>query len=81
MTGKVNVPESLVGRRVDEQKLRDMKAYLESLPGPAAPTVDKAAASRGLAVFRTECTRCHNLDPNAPADERSNCRRVRRRVW
>jgi len=65
MTGKTNVPDSLVGRRVDEKKLRDMKAYLESLSGPAAPKVDQAAASRGRAVFQTGCTSCHNLDPNA----------------
>ncbi|MBA3639527.1 MAG: hypothetical protein H0W53_09615 [Acidobacteria bacterium] len=70
MTGKVNVPQSLVGRRVDEKKLVDLKAYLESLPGPAAPKVDQAAASRGRTLFRTECTRCHNLDPNAAVTKR-----------
>jgi len=70
MTGKVNVAASLVGRRVDEKKLRDMKAYLESLPGPAAPKVDQAAASRGRAAFRSECTSCHNLDPNAAVTTR-----------
>ena len=70
MTGKVNVPQSLVGRRVDEQKLRNMKAYLESLPGPAAPVADQEAASRGGALFRTECTRCHNLDPDDAVTKR-----------
>lgn len=70
MTGKVNVPESLVGRRVDEQKLRDMKAYVDSLPGPAAPRVDRAAAARGKSVFAAQCTRCHNLDPNGAVPSR-----------
>jgi len=70
MTGKVNVPQSLVGRRVDEKKLRDLKAYLESLPGPAPPPVDPVAAARGRALFRTGCIRCHNLDPNAAVTRR-----------
>lgn len=70
MTGKVNVPASLVGRRVDEQKLRDLKAYVESLPGPAAPKVDQAAAALGRTMFSNQCTRCHNLAPNAAVPNR-----------
>ena len=70
MTGRVNVPDSLVGRRVDEQKLRSLKAYVEGLDGPAAPPVDKAAAARGRTLFSGQCTRCHNLAPNAAVTSR-----------
>jgi len=70
LTGKVNVPDSLVGRRVDEQKLRAMKGYLERLAGPAAPRGDRATATRGRAAFQGACTTCHNLDPNAAVTTR-----------
>ncbi len=70
MTGKVGVPTSLVGRRVDEQKLRDLKAYLDALPGPKAPRVDQASAARGQKMFSQQCSRSHTLDPNQPVAKR-----------
>lgn len=52
------------GRRVDETKLLDLNAYLNSLPAPAAPSFDTAKATRGQDVFRSRCTSCHQINPN-----------------
>ncbi len=62
MTGKVGDPASIVGRRVDNQKLLDMNAYLDALPAPAGAKVNAEMAARGREVFRTNCTQCHNVD-------------------
>jgi cytochrome c2 len=62
LTGKVGDPASPVGRRVDQKKLLDMNAYLDSLPAPTPPQVDSAMAARGREVFSTNCTQCHNVD-------------------
>ena len=51
-----------IGIRVDNQKLLDMNAYMNSLPAPAAMKVDTAAAKRGERIFRADCTACHNVD-------------------
>ncbi len=67
MTGyKVGDPASLVGRRVDEQKLADLRAYLESLPAPAGARVNPAVASRGRRAFVANCSSCHNPDQSKP---------------
>lgn len=62
MTGKVGDPASIVGRRVDNQKLLDMNAYLDALQAPPGATVNVEVASRGRELFRTNCTQCHNVD-------------------
>jgi cytochrome c2 len=62
MTGRVGDPASIVGRRVNRQKLLDMNAYLDALPAPRGATVDPVRAARGRAAFRTNCTQCHNVD-------------------
>jgi hypothetical protein len=62
MTGRVGDPASIVGRRVNRQKLLDMNAYLDALPAPRGATVDAVRAARGRAAFRTNCTQCHNVD-------------------
>jgi cytochrome c2 len=62
MVGKVGDPASIVGRRVDNQKLLDMSAYLDALPAPQGARVDAATAARGRELFRTNCTQCHNVD-------------------
>lgn len=54
--------EALVGVRVDETKLIDLNGYLDSLHAPAGFDGDPAAIARGLALFRTQCTSCHNSD-------------------
>jgi cytochrome c2 len=67
LVGNVGDPASPVGRRVDEQKLADMKAYLEALPAPKGGKVDAAASARGRKVFvAANCTACHNVDQSKP---------------
>lgn len=56
------VEDSPIGMRVDETKLFDMNAYLNSLPAPAGDKSDPQAISRGRLVFRQQCTSCHNDD-------------------
>lgn len=51
-----------LGIRVDENKLRDMNAYLNSLPAPPGVVADAAASARGRVLFRLSCTSCHNVD-------------------
>ena len=55
-----------LGIRVDNQKLLDMNAYLNSLPAPPGVVADANAASRGRALFRSNCTSCHNVDQSKP---------------
>lgn len=55
-------PAGVTGRRVDDQKLLDLNAYLDSLPAPAAVAHDEQAARRGRDVFRSSCTSCHDVD-------------------
>lgn len=55
--------EAPLGVRVDNQKLLDMNAYLDSLPAPAGVDGDRQAIARGRQLFRTVgCTGCHNVD-------------------
>ncbi len=65
---KIGDPASLVGRRVDEQKLADLRAYLESLPAPRGAQVDAAVAARGGAIFAADCASCHNPDQSRPVN-------------
>ena len=58
--------EAPLGIRVDNQKLLDMNAYLNSLPAPKGVVADANAAARGRRVFRTNCTSCHNVDQSRP---------------
>ncbi len=62
MTGKVGDLASPVGRRMDNQKLLDMNAYLDGLQAPPGAKVNAEAAARGREMFRTNCTQCHNVD-------------------
>ena len=54
--------EGPLGMRVDNQKLIDMNAYMNSLPAPEGARVDKASARRGKETFRASCTACHQVD-------------------
>jgi len=60
-TGKIS-PASPVGLRVDNKKLLDMNAYLDSLQAPPGAKVEAASAARGRVVFVNNCTSCHNVD-------------------
>lgn len=62
MTGKAGDPASIVGRRVDNQKLLDMNAYLDKLQAPTGAKVDAAMSREGRELFRSNCTNCHNVD-------------------
>lgn len=66
MTGKVGDAASPVARRVDNQKLIDMNAYLDDLPAPPGAQVNAAMAARGRELFRANCTACHNVDQSKP---------------
>ena len=66
LVGNVGHPASPVGRRVDEQKLVDMKAYLEALQAPKGGKIDAAASARGRKVFAVNCTACHKMDQSKP---------------
>jgi len=68
LVGNAGNPDHAVGRRVDDQKLKDMTAYLFSLPAPAGANVNTEMAARGQALFRTNCTGCHNVDQSKPVD-------------
>ena len=62
LVGNVGNPASIVGRRVDNQKLLDMNAYLDQLQAPAGAKVNPEMATRGRETFRASCTQCHNAD-------------------
>ena len=55
-----------LGVRVDNQKLLDMNAYLNSLPAPKGVTTNVDAGNRGRVLFRSNCTGCHNVDQSKP---------------
>jgi uncharacterized protein (TIGR03437 family) len=62
---------STVGRRVDNTKLLNLNAYLNSLQAPKPGPFDATLAAQGQTVFSTAaaaggggCTGCHQLDPN-----------------
>ena len=66
MQGKPGELNTIVGRRVDDQKLKDMTAYVFSLQPPPAPKVNEEMALRGREIFRANCTSCHNVDQSKP---------------
>ena len=51
-----------LGNRVNNAKLLDMNAYLNSLQAPAGVVTNADAGMRGRALFRNNCTACHNVD-------------------
>jgi len=66
--GDAGNPNHALGRRVDDQKLKDMTAYLFSLPAPAGAKVNTEMSARGRELFRTNCTGCHNVDQSKPVN-------------
>lgn len=66
VTGKVGDPATPLGRRVDDQKLIDMNAYLDALKAPPGSKDNVAAAARGRELFRRDCTSCHNVNQDIP---------------
>lgn len=66
MQGKPGELANIVGRRVDDQKLIDMNAYIDALEAPKGATVDSTASARGREQFRNNCTACHNVEQSKP---------------
>ncbi|MDQ3563300.1 MAG: hypothetical protein M3436_03880 [Pseudomonadota bacterium] len=66
MAGKPGELANIVGRRVDDQKLIDMNAYIDALKAPKGAKVDSSASARGRKHFRNNCTSCHNVDQSRP---------------
>lgn len=58
-----------VGLRVDNKKLLDMNAYLAGLPAPKGVVTNVAAVDRGRALFRAQCTSCHNVNQSKPVSD------------
>jgi len=61
-TGMPGKEETPAGVRVDNTKLLDLNAYMDSLPAPAGKSADPALLARGRELFREKCTSCHNVD-------------------
>ena len=61
-SAQAGMEEAPLGNRVDDTKLVDMNAYLNSLQAPAGVVADAAASARARVLFRTNCTACHNVN-------------------
>ncbi|RZL12688.1 MAG: hypothetical protein EOO62_10390 [Hymenobacter sp.] len=63
MQGKPGDPPTPTGKRVDEQKLRDLQAYVNSLQAPKGVVANAALVEKGRALFVSQkCTDCHNTN-------------------
>lgn len=63
MQGKAGDPPTPTGKRVDEQKLRDLQAYVNSLQAPKGVVASAALVDKGRALFVSQkCTDCHNTN-------------------
>jgi mono/diheme cytochrome c family protein len=63
LKGKAGEPPTPTGKRVDEQKLRDLQAYVNSLPAPKGVVTNAAQVTSGRALFVTQnCASCHNTN-------------------
>ncbi|MGI4833399.1 MAG: hypothetical protein ACRYFK_08045 [Janthinobacterium lividum] len=71
MQGKAGQPPTPVGKRVDEQKLRDLQAYVNSLQAPKGVVTSAALVAKGKALFVSEnCTQCHNTNQGIAVQSR-----------
>ncbi|MBA3819948.1 MAG: hypothetical protein H0X17_13720, partial [Deltaproteobacteria bacterium] len=61
-TGMPGAETTPAGVRVDNTKLMDMNAYLDSLPAPSGRQVESASIANARQLFRENCTSCHNVD-------------------
>ena len=70
MTGPDVTPPFPSGKRVDDQKLLDLNAYLAGLRAPAGRAEPADKVARGRVAFRATCTSCHGVEPAQPVDAR-----------
>ena len=67
MQGKPGYAPTPTGKRVDEQKLRDLNAYVSSLAAPKGVVTNAVLVGQGRALFvSNNCTSCHNTDQSKP---------------
>jgi cytochrome c peroxidase len=67
-----NTVGRLGGSGLSASEARDLQAFLEGLPKPETPTIDKAAIARGQAIFTSEeaaCSACHQGDKLADGQQ------------
>ena len=65
--GKPGDAPTPTGKRVDEQKLRNLNAYVSRLAAPKGVVTDAALVGQGRALFvSNNCTNCHNTDQGKP---------------
>jgi len=63
LQGKAGEAPTPTGKRVDEQKLRDLQAYVNSLQAPKGQVTSPALVAQGRALFVSQkCTACHNTN-------------------
>ena len=65
--GKPGEAPTPTGKRVDEQKLRDLEAYVRSLQAPKGVVMNATQVASGRALFIAQnCTSCHNTNQGVP---------------
>lgn len=65
--GKPGEAPTPTGKRVDEQKLRDLQAYVRSLQAPKGVVTNVTQVASGRTVFIAQnCTSCHNTNQGVP---------------
>jgi mono/diheme cytochrome c family protein len=67
-----NTVGRLGGSGLSQSEANDLQAFLEGLPKPKTPTIDKAARARGQAIFESEeaaCSACHQGDKLADGQQ------------
>ncbi len=67
---KPGSPPAPTGKRVNNERLFALNAYVAALPAPKGHVEDPASVARGRETFRAQCTSCHNVDPLKPVDAR-----------
>lgn len=67
MEGKAGEAATPTGKRVDEQKLRDLEAYVRSLQAPRGVVTNAKQVASGRVLFIAQnCTSCHNTNQGIP---------------
>ena len=67
---KPGSPPAPTGKRVSNDLLLALNAYVSKLPAPKGHPENAAAVARGRETFRAQCTSCHNVNPLKPVDAR-----------